>query len=163
MRGRDARERVSDTDDLRAMEGLQCAHCSGATRRRAGQFAVLADTLTTIAEDSAMHIAAMVLGILGGLSLLGMSLLGVALGAGAHSTALQVFSLAIPIVAFVGAGLALKNGMVGGILMLASAAGVLWVVGLNAFGLFLTMLLLVGGVLGLASRQTGGRGTIAPS
>lgn len=40
-----------------------------------------------------MHIAAMILGILGGLSLLTVSFLGYSLGAVGESTALQVYSI----------------------------------------------------------------------
>ena len=95
----------------------------------------------------------MILGILGGLSLLGVSFLGFSLGAVGGSSALQIFSLAIPILAFVGAGVVMKNGVFGGILMLTSAAGVLLTIGMNVFGIFFSMLLIIAGALGVMSAQ----------
>lgn len=106
-----------------------------------------------------MHIAAMILGILGGLSLLGVSFLGASLGSLGDSQGLVIVSWAIPIIAFIGAGVVMKNGMIGGILLLVSGAGVLAVIGVNTFGIFFAILLVIGGILGTLSGQKGGAAT----
>lgn len=98
-----------------------------------------------------MHIAAMILGILGGLSLLGIALLGSAIGGVSGAPLLVIISWVIPILAFVGAGVVMQNAKVGGILLLISGAGVLFVIGLNPVGILFSVLLLVAGGLGLGA------------
>ncbi|MDN5753446.1 MAG: hypothetical protein L0H15_09220 [Nitrosospira sp.] len=101
-----------------------------------------------------MHIAAMILGILGGLSLLGIALLGSALGGIGGSPMLVLISWVIPILAFVGAGVVMQNAKIGGILLLISGAGVLFIIGLNPIGILFSILLLIAGGLGLGSLQS---------
>ena len=100
-----------------------------------------------------MHIAAMIFGIIGGLILMGIAFLGYSLGSPGKSTELQFISIAVPALAFLGAGVVMVNGFFGGILMLASAGGVILVIGNNPFGIFLSFLLIVGGLLGIFSGQ----------
>lgn len=98
-----------------------------------------------------MHIAAMILGILGGLSLLGIALLGSALGGIGGSPLLVIISWVIPILAFVGAGVVMQNAKLGGILLLISGVGVLLVIGFNPIGILFSILLLIAGGLGLGA------------
>ena len=100
-----------------------------------------------------MHIAAMIFGIIGGLILMGIAFLGYSLGSLGKSTELQFISVAVPTLAFLGAGIVMKNGIFGGILMLASAGGVILIIGNNPFGIFLSFLLTIGGLLGIFSGQ----------
>ena len=46
----------------------------------------------------------------------------------------QVLSLALPVLALIGGGISSKNGLVGGIFLLISAAGIVWILD---FGLIL--------------------------
>ncbi|MDG4554859.1 MAG: hypothetical protein P9E24_11560 [Candidatus Competibacter sp.] len=100
-----------------------------------------------------MHIAAMIIGIIGGLSLMGFAFLGHIIGSLGKSANIQILSLGIPVLAFVGAGVVMKNGIFGGILMFTSAGGIIYVFGNNTLGIFLSLLLMIGGLLGIFSGQ----------
>jgi hypothetical protein len=73
----------------------------------------------------------------------------------------QVLSLALPVAALVGGGIAPKSGVLGGLLMLGAAAGILIVLEIGVISLITAIPIGLGGVLaliGAASSQsaTGG-------
>src|SRR4051794_29865658 len=81
-----------------------------------------------------MRVAALILGILGGLFGLGAALYGFGIGlfvsaggAEGPGAVVQVISLASPICAFVGAGVVLRRPATGAVLMILSAFG-LWLI-----------------------------------
>jgi hypothetical protein len=96
-----------------------------------------------------MATAALILGILGGLFGLFVGLFGYGIGAIAGVGGFQIISIAIPIAALVGGGMAKANPAVGGGLMLASTIGMLWIFGFNFFTAIPVVLTGVGGALAL--------------
>lgn len=107
-----------------------------------------------------MAIAAMILGILSGLGLLGWGLFGYFLGglvswAGDSAGGLQMklVSMVVPVAVLVGAGLVLKKPVVGGVMMLGGALVILFVVGFNAFGGYVAVPALIAGILGIAGAR----------
>lgn len=106
-----------------------------------------------------MKTGAMVLGIIGGIIafLMGLLLFGLGqLGSELEvegSGIVQVLSLAIPVVALVGASIVKSKTLIGGLLMLASAIAMVVVLGINFFSLLPGIPLLIGGTLGLISSK----------
>lgn len=104
-----------------------------------------------------MKIGSAILGIVGGIIALIIGVisffvgdLGQALGI-EGSAVRQVLSLALPIAALLGGGIAPKSGLAGGILMLISAAGILIVLEISVFSLITAIPIGIGGVLALVS------------
>jgi hypothetical protein len=96
-----------------------------------------------------MLVGALILGILGGVFGLGVGLFGYALGGIAGQGLFQLVSIAIPIVSIVGGGMAKAKPVIGGILMLLSAAGMIWLFGFNFFTAIAIILSGIGGALAL--------------
>lgn len=65
----------------------------------------------------------------------------------------KVMSLLMPFLGLVGAGIAFSNGKLGGVLMGASALGILWAFGVGIFSLFCGSLLGIGALLALTDAQ----------
>lgn len=103
-----------------------------------------------------MKIGAGMLGIVGGAIALIIGVvsffvgdLGQTLGIEGSLTR-QVLSLALPIAALAGGAIAPKSGVTGGVLMLASAAGILIVLEIGVFSLVTAIPIGLGAVLALA-------------
>ncbi len=122
-----------------------------------------------------MNTAGMVLGIIGGLIALlvgafgyGLSSMGASVSAsvGYHegSALMMVYqfaSLALPIAALVGSGVAVRAPAVGGVIMAASAIGIVFVFGFGFFSTVPVVLLGVGALLvflGLSNSAEGATG-----
>ena len=69
----------------------------------------------------------------------------------------RTMSLIMPIVGLVGAGIAFKNGKLGGGLMGVAAAGILWAFGFGIFSLVCAVLLGIGAFLAFSDAQSGAR------
>lgn len=102
-----------------------------------------------------MKTGSAVLGILGGAIALIIGVisffigdLGQTLGIDGSVTR-QVLSLALPIAALVGGGIAPKSGILGGLLMAASAAGILIVLEIGVLSLITAIPIGVGAILAL--------------
>lgn len=106
-----------------------------------------------------MAIAALILGILGGLfglllALFGYSMASFAGALGASGVGFfKLLSMAIPVASFVGGGLAITKPLAAGILMLVSATLALLLFGFNFFTFLAVVLSGVGGVLALVASQ----------
>ena len=101
-----------------------------------------------------MKIAALILGILGGLVSLSYGLLGFGLGSIVQGGGgLKFVSIAVPIAALVGAGLSLSKPMVAAILMGASAVVFVLVIGFNVFSLVPVLLLGLGALFAFLGAQ----------
>lgn len=108
-----------------------------------------------------MKTGALILGILGGLWLMAYGLIGFALGGlasegGAQSGAgllLQFFSVAVPILSLVGAGLATTRPKVAGGLMGLSGLAVLVVFGFNVITFLPVLFVGVGALLAVLPAQ----------
>lgn len=104
-----------------------------------------------------MAIAALVFGVLGGLLGLAIGLVGHTIGAMADSAGqsgawvLRAISIAIPIASLVGGGLARDRSSLAAALMFVSAAGMLWIFGINYFTIVPIVLSAIGGSLALAA------------
>jgi branched-chain amino acid transport system permease protein len=103
-----------------------------------------------------MTLAAMIIGIIGGLSALSLATFGyfvgslfVTAGAKDFATGLQLAAVITPILVFSGSGLVRLNSVVGGLLLIASAGVVLGLLGVNFLSLGTVILLGVAGTLGL--------------
>ena len=71
----------------------------------------------------------------------------------ANPALIKAASLIAPLLAIAGGAMARSQAMVGGILMLISAAGMLYAFGFGAFTMFPIAMCGLGGVLALAARQ----------
>ncbi len=65
---------------------------------------------------------------------------------------IKAASLAAPVLAIAGGAMARSQAMIGGILMLVSAAGMLYAFGFGVFTMFPIVMACLGGVLALAAR-----------
>jgi hypothetical protein len=74
--------------------------------------------------------------------------LGESLGI-SDSVTRQILSLVLPIAALLGGGIAQQRGVMGGVLMLASAAGILAVLNIDVFSLITAIPIGLGGALAL--------------
>ncbi|MDD4933406.1 MAG: hypothetical protein PHO89_08085 [Methylacidiphilaceae bacterium] len=110
-----------------------------------------------------MRIGALVVGLMGGLASVAYGLLGYGLASFAESgypasaTGVKILSVAVPIVALLGAGMVLTRPLLGGLLMAAAAGAFLWLLGFNAFSLIPIVLLSCGALLGLLGVREPGR------
>jgi hypothetical protein len=102
-----------------------------------------------------MKTGAVVLGVVGGVIALIIGVisffvgdLGASLGI-SGSVMRQVLSLALPIAALLGGGIAGKSGIAGGLLMVASAVGILLVLEIGVVSLITSIPIGLGGVLAL--------------
>jgi hypothetical protein len=109
-----------------------------------------------------MKTGAVVLGVVGGVIALIIGVisffigdLGETLGI-SGSVMRQVLSLAFPVAALLGGGIAGKNGVVGGFLMLASAIGILLVLQIGVISLITSIPIGLGGLLALVAGFSGG-------
>lgn len=107
-----------------------------------------------------MKTGSAVLGILGGAIALIIGVisffvgdLGQALGI-QGSVARQVISLALPIAALVGGGIAPRSGLLGGLLMLASAVGILIVLDIGVLSLITAIPIGIGALLAFIGAAT---------
>lgn len=107
-----------------------------------------------------MKTGAAVLGILGGAIALIIGVvsffvgdLGQTLGI-EGSVARQVISLALPIAALIGGGIAPRSGVVGGLLMVVSAAGILIVLEIGVFSLITAIPIGIGALLAFIGSAT---------
>ena len=110
-----------------------------------------------------MKTGAAVLGIVGGALALIIGVLaffvadlGASLGLD-DAVLRQVLSLALPIAALIGGAIAPRLGVLGGVLMLASAAGILIVLEIGVISLITAIPIGLGGVLALLGSATGER------
>ena len=103
-----------------------------------------------------MKIASFVMGLIGGLMALGYGQFGYALGAVANldgkgaGDELQFVSIALPVIALVGAGMVLAKPIVGGSIMAVSVIGILVYFGFGFFNLVTIVLLGVAAFLAFA-------------
>ncbi|WP_209508281.1 hypothetical protein [Ruegeria sp. HKCCSP335] len=67
----------------------------------------------------------------------------------------RTMSLLMPIIGILGAGMAFKNGKLGGALMGIAALGILWAFGFGVFSLICVVLLGIGGFLAFSDAQKG--------
>lgn len=94
-----------------------------------------------------MKIASFVMGLIGGVMALGYGQFGYALGAVANldgkgaGDELQFVSIALPVIALVGAGMVLAKPIVGGSIMAVSVIGILIYFGFGFFNLMTVVLL----------------------
>ncbi|MFW6288356.1 MAG: hypothetical protein ACOC2Q_01090 [Spirochaetota bacterium] len=107
-----------------------------------------------------MKTGAAILGILGGAIALIIGVvsffvgdLGETLGI-EGSVGLQIISLALPIAALIGGGIAPKSGVVGGLLMLVSAGGILIVLEIGVFSLITAIPIGIGALLAFIGSAT---------
>lgn len=106
-----------------------------------------------------MAIAALILGILGGLfglmlALFGYGMASIAGAAGVGGAGLfKLIMIVIPIAAIVGGALSIAKPLIAGILMLVSAVLVLLVFGFNGFTFLSVLLTGIGGVLAIVASQ----------
>lgn len=103
-----------------------------------------------------MKTASMVLGIIGGILALLLGLVGYTLGglgSGREATLLRVVSLALPVLALVGASIVKTKGGPGGITMLGVAAATFLLLGVNFASLLPGLPLAVAGVLGVLGER----------
>ena len=114
-----------------------------------------------------MKTGSAVLGILGGAIALIIGVvsffvgdLGQTLGI-EGSAARQVISLALPIAALIGGGIAPRSGVVGGLLMLVSAAGILIVLEIGVFSLITAIPIGIGALLAFIGSVTAQKSTTA--
>jgi hypothetical protein len=70
-----------------------------------------------------------------------------------NAALIQGVSLLSPLLAIAGGAMARSQAMIGGVLMLVSAAGMYWAFGFGAFTMFPIAMCGLGGVLALAARQ----------
>jgi hypothetical protein len=111
-----------------------------------------------------MAIAALILGIVGGLlglllAVFGYGLAAIAGAAGASGAGLFKFLvIVIPVASLVGGGMAIAKPLIGGILMLISAVLVLALFGFNFFTFLSVVLSGVGGILALIASQSAPQG-----
>ncbi len=103
-----------------------------------------------------MRIGALVIGLLGALASVLYGLLGYGLacfaesGYPASATGVKVLSIAVPIMALLGAGMVLSRPLLGGLLMGAASLIFVVLLGFNAFSLIPVVLLGCGALLGLS-------------
>ncbi|MFP4383993.1 MAG: hypothetical protein ACLFST_00520 [Spirochaetia bacterium] len=103
-----------------------------------------------------MKTGAAILGIVGGAIALIIGVISFFLGSLsetlgiAESTGRQVLSIVIPVVALVGGGIARSSGIVGGILMLASAVAILLILEISVFSLITAIPIGLGAILAFA-------------
>ncbi len=114
-----------------------------------------------------MKTGSAILGIIGGAIALIIGVvsffvgdLGQTLGIGG-SVARQIISLALPIAALIGGGIAPKNGLLGGLLMLASAAGILIVLEIGVLSLITAIPIGIGALLAFIGSATTQKSTPA--
>ena len=106
-----------------------------------------------------MRIGALILGILGGLAALTLGILGFLIGTLAEadksgdSEGLIIYSVVLPIVALVGAGVVTAKPVLGSVLMALVAVMICLLIGLNILSLAPVSLLSVGAFLGFFSRK----------
>ncbi|MGC9417480.1 MAG: hypothetical protein ACP5EN_00775 [Rhodovulum sp.] len=65
----------------------------------------------------------------------------------------RIVALGAPILAIAGGAMARSRNVIGGVLMLASCAGMYWGFGFNVFTMFPIAMCGLGGILALAARQ----------
>jgi len=70
-----------------------------------------------------------------------------------HVALVRTVALTAPILAIAGGAMARTSNLLGGILMLASAGGMLWALGFGVFTMFPIVMSGLGGVLALLARQ----------
>jgi len=70
-----------------------------------------------------------------------------------NAALIQAVSLISPLLAIAGGAMSRSQALVGGALMLVSAAGMYWAFGFGAFTMFPIAMCALGGVLALAARQ----------
>jgi hypothetical protein len=106
-----------------------------------------------------MAIAALILGILGGLFGLMLALFGYGMASIAGAVGIggaaffKLIMIIIPIAAIVGGALSIAKPLIAGILMLVSAVLVLLVFGFNGFTFLSVLLTGIGGVLAIVASQ----------
>src|SRR5262245_23049918 len=106
-----------------------------------------------------MRIGALILGILGGLAALTLGIIGFFIGTIAEanksgdSEELIIYSVVLPIIALVGAGIVTAKPLLGAIFMSSVAVMICLLIGLNIFSLAPVSLLSVGALLGFFSRR----------
>lgn len=83
-----------------------------------------------------MRIAALILGLIGGLILLLYGLVGYGLATLGSLGDYQILSVVIPLACLAGAGIAMVNAPLGGAMLAASAAGTVWILGFNIVTVF---------------------------
>lgn len=110
-----------------------------------------------------MRIGSAILGILGGLIALIIGVLSFFVGDLGQTLGIegsivrQVLSLVLPIAALLGGGIVTRWGLLGGILMVISAAGILIVLEISVFSLITAIPIGLGGILafvGLAGTKS---------
>jgi hypothetical protein len=101
-----------------------------------------------------MKVGALILGILGGLIALLYGFAGYAFGGIGGSLGLQIVSIAVPIVALVGAGMVMQKPVIGSVLMALAAIVLVLLLGFNIASLIPFVLLGIAAFLGyMGSRQ----------
>jgi hypothetical protein len=104
-----------------------------------------------------MKTGAVVLGVVGGAIALVIGVISFFIGDLGESLGIsgsvmrQVLSLAFPIAALLGGGIAGKSGLIGGLLMAASAVGILLVLQIGVISLITAIPIGLGGILALVS------------
>lgn len=107
-----------------------------------------------------MKTGSAVLGILGGAIALVIGVLSYFLGDLGQqlgiegSVARQIISLALPVAALIGGGIAPQNGMLGGLLMAGSAVGILIVLEIGVFSLITAIPIGIGALLAFIGSAT---------
>jgi branched-chain amino acid transport system permease protein len=108
-----------------------------------------------------MRLGAMVVGILGGLSALGIGVFGYLLGSlvtaggGDAGGALKAISIIVPAMGIVGGAIVMTTPLLGGALLLLSALALLALLGFNAFTMASVLLLAIGAGLALFTVDLG--------
>jgi hypothetical protein len=103
-----------------------------------------------------MKTASMVLGIVGGILALLLGLVGYTLGqigSGMEATVLRIVSLALPVLALIGASIVKTRSGPGGITMIVVAAAMFLLLGVNFASLLPGLPLAVAGVLGVLGER----------
>lgn len=70
-----------------------------------------------------------------------------------HVNRVRTIALLAPILALAGGAMARARGLIGGVMMLASAFALYWGFGFNVFTMFPIAMIGLGGVLAIAARQ----------
>jgi len=107
-----------------------------------------------LSPQPTMKIGATVTGVLGGLTGLAIGIYGVLLGGltigtGGDIGNLKAVSVIVPLIGIVGGGIAMASPLIGGLLLLISAASVLAMLGISYVSMVPVVLMLVGGGLAL--------------
>lgn len=111
-----------------------------------------------------MRVGSMILGIVGGLVALLYGVFGYAVGGvfdvgeAEAGAAARTLSVALPVIALVGAGVVMSRPLLGAILMAVAALAIVINFGVGVLSLIPLVLLGIGAVLGFLSLSEGGRG-----